>query len=99
MREHLLTAEDNQAPKKSMGELGENAVGPAEIFLLQKQAWSAPNVFEHVNGDEYATWNDWARKVGANMVERLLHDRHECVVFDLKAADVSKLTGQGAIGL
>jgi 6-phosphogluconate dehydrogenase len=37
-------------------------------------------------------------RMGSNMVERLLHDRHECVVFDMKAANVSKLTGQGAIG-
>jgi len=37
-------------------------------------------------------------RMGANMVERLLHDRHECVVFDMKAANVSKLTDQGAVG-
>src|SRR6185312_6936011 len=37
-------------------------------------------------------------RMGANMVERLLHDRHECVVFDMKAANVSMLTDQGAIG-
>jgi 6-phosphogluconate dehydrogenase len=37
-------------------------------------------------------------RMGANMVERLLHDGHECVVFDMKAANVSKLTDQGAIG-
>src|SRR5581483_11267452 len=37
-------------------------------------------------------------RMGANMVERLLHDGHECVVFDVKAANVSKLADQGAIG-
>src|SRR6185437_6855997 len=37
-------------------------------------------------------------RMGANMVERLLHDRHECVVFDMKAANVNKVTAEGAIG-
>src|SRR6185437_6514174 len=37
-------------------------------------------------------------RMGANMVERLLHERHECVVFDMKAANVNKLADQGAIG-
>ena len=37
-------------------------------------------------------------RMGANMVERLLHDRHECIVFDMKAANVNKLTAEGAIG-
>jgi 6-phosphogluconate dehydrogenase len=37
-------------------------------------------------------------RMGANMVERLLHGEHECVVFDVKAANIRKLTDQGAIG-
>lgn len=37
-------------------------------------------------------------RMGANMAERLLHDGHECVVFDMKAANVSKLSDQGATG-
>ena len=30
-------------------------------------------------------------RMGANMVQRLLHGGHECVVFDMKPANVSKL--------
>jgi len=37
-------------------------------------------------------------RMGANMAERLLHGGHECVVFDMKAANVSKLSDQGATG-
>ena len=30
-------------------------------------------------------------RMGANMVQRLLHGGHECVVYDMKPANVSKL--------
>ena len=96
-RDHLLTAEDSPA-KKAHRKFVQKCSQPCRDCLVTKASVIAPVLFEHVNGGEYATWNDRARKMGANMVERLLHDRHECVVFDMKAADVSKLTGQGAIG-
>jgi 6-phosphogluconate dehydrogenase len=37
-------------------------------------------------------------RMGANMVHRLMHSGHECVVFDTKSADVSKLENDGAVG-
>lgn len=37
-------------------------------------------------------------RMGANMVRRLLKDRHECVVFDIAPAAVNELTKQGATG-
>jgi len=37
-------------------------------------------------------------RMGANMVQRLMHGGHECVVFDMKAASVSKLAKDGAVG-
>jgi 6-phosphogluconate dehydrogenase len=37
-------------------------------------------------------------RMGANMVRRLLKDKHECVVFDRSPAAVKDLAGQGAIG-
>ena len=37
-------------------------------------------------------------RMGANMVQRLLHGGHECVVFDMKAASVNKLANDGAVG-
>ncbi|MEO6782683.1 MAG: phosphogluconate dehydrogenase (NAD(+)-dependent, decarboxylating) [Bradyrhizobium sp.] len=37
-------------------------------------------------------------RMGANMVQRLMRGGHECVVFDLNAANVSKLTSEGAVG-
>src|SRR6516165_2317028 len=37
-------------------------------------------------------------RMGANMVRRLLKDKHECVVFDRSPAAVKELAGQGAIG-
>jgi 6-phosphogluconate dehydrogenase len=37
-------------------------------------------------------------RMGANMVQRLIHGGHECVVFDIKAASVSKLAKDGAVG-
>jgi 6-phosphogluconate dehydrogenase len=36
--------------------------------------------------------------MGANMVQRLMHGGHECVVFDMKAASVNKLAKDGAVG-
>jgi len=36
--------------------------------------------------------------MGANMVQRLMHGGHECVVFDRKAASVNKLVNDGAVG-
>jgi len=36
--------------------------------------------------------------MGANMVQRLMHGGHECVVFDVNAANVGKVTSQGAVG-
>jgi len=32
------------------------------------------------------------------MVQRLMHGGHECVVFDVNAANVGKVTSQGAVG-
>jgi len=37
-------------------------------------------------------------RMGANMVQRLMEGGHECVVFDLNPASVSKLANDGAIG-
>jgi len=37
--------------------------------------------------------------MGANMVQRLLHGGHECVVFDLNPANVKKLANDGAKGV
>jgi 6-phosphogluconate dehydrogenase len=37
-------------------------------------------------------------RMGANMVQRLMHGGHECVVFDRKAASVNKLVNDGAVG-
>ena len=37
-------------------------------------------------------------RMGANMVRRLLRDRHECVVYDTNPANVSQLVGEGAAG-
>ena len=37
-------------------------------------------------------------RMGANMVQRLMHGGHECVVFDMKAASVNKLAKDGAVG-
>ena len=37
-------------------------------------------------------------RMGANMVRRLMRGGHECVVFDLSAAAVQQLAGEGAIG-
>jgi 6-phosphogluconate dehydrogenase len=37
-------------------------------------------------------------RMGANMVRRLMHDDHECVVFDLDADAVKHLAGEGAVG-
>ena len=37
-------------------------------------------------------------RMGANMVRRLLHGGHECVVFDMQAENVRKLAADGAIG-
>jgi 6-phosphogluconate dehydrogenase len=37
-------------------------------------------------------------RMGANMVRRLLRGGHECVVFDINAASVVTLVGEGAIG-
>ena len=37
-------------------------------------------------------------RMGANMVRRLLHGGHECVVFDVSPAAVKGLAGEGAIG-
>ena len=37
-------------------------------------------------------------RMGANMVQRLMHGGHECVVFDSKAASVNKLANDGAVG-
>ena len=38
-------------------------------------------------------------RMGSNMVQRLLHGGHECVVFDVNAANVSKLASDGAVGV
>ena len=37
-------------------------------------------------------------RMGANMVQRLMKDGHECVVFDMNAKAVQTLATQGAIG-
>src|SRR5678809_1182541 len=37
-------------------------------------------------------------RMGANMVQRLLRDSHECVVFDINANAVAALAEQGAVG-
>ncbi len=37
-------------------------------------------------------------RMGANMVRRLLRDRHECVVYDINASAVADLVKEGAIG-
>ena len=37
-------------------------------------------------------------RMGANMVQRLRHGGHECVVFDVNSANVSKLMSEGATG-
>jgi 6-phosphogluconate dehydrogenase len=37
-------------------------------------------------------------RMGANMVRRLMRGGHECVVYDVAAAAVSTLAGEGAIG-
>ena len=37
-------------------------------------------------------------RMGANMVRRLMKDRHDCVVFDLSPDSVKALAGEGAVG-
>jgi 6-phosphogluconate dehydrogenase len=37
-------------------------------------------------------------RMGSNMVHRLMHGGHECVVFDMKAASVNKVAKDGAVG-
>jgi len=37
-------------------------------------------------------------RMGANMVQRLMKDGHECVVFDMNKSAVAKLATQGAVG-
>ena len=37
-------------------------------------------------------------RMGANMVQRSMHGGHECVVFDVNAANVGKVTSHGAVG-
>jgi len=37
-------------------------------------------------------------RMGANMVRRLVNDGHECVVYDVDAAAVERLAGEGATG-
>ena len=37
-------------------------------------------------------------RMGTNMVHRLKHGGHECVVFDMKAASVNKLAKDGVVG-
>jgi 6-phosphogluconate dehydrogenase len=37
-------------------------------------------------------------RMGANMVQRLMNDGHECVVFDINAGAVTNLAAQGAVG-
>ena len=37
-------------------------------------------------------------RMGANMVQRLMNDGHECVVFDINAGAVADLAAQGAVG-
>lgn len=37
-------------------------------------------------------------RMGANMVRRLMHGGHQCVVFDMNAANVKQMAGEGAAG-
>jgi 6-phosphogluconate dehydrogenase len=37
-------------------------------------------------------------RMGANMVRRLMHDKHDCVVYDISAAAVKALVKEGATG-
>jgi 6-phosphogluconate dehydrogenase len=37
-------------------------------------------------------------RMGANMVRRLMHGGHQCVVWDQNRANVEKLAGEGATG-
>jgi 6-phosphogluconate dehydrogenase len=37
-------------------------------------------------------------RMGANMVRRLMHSGHQCVVYDQSSDNVKKLAGEGAIG-
>ena len=37
-------------------------------------------------------------RMGANLVRRLMHDGHDCVVYDVSADVVSQLEGEGATG-
>ena len=37
-------------------------------------------------------------RMGANMVRRLMRDGHDCVVYDVNAEEVERLTGEGATG-
>ena len=37
-------------------------------------------------------------RMGANMVRRLMHDGHDCVVLDVSADAVKQLAGEGATG-
>ncbi|HEX8935445.1 MAG TPA: NAD(P)-binding domain-containing protein, partial [Pseudonocardiaceae bacterium] len=37
-------------------------------------------------------------RMGANIVRRLLRGGHECVVYDVNAAAVQELVGEGATG-
>jgi 6-phosphogluconate dehydrogenase len=37
-------------------------------------------------------------RMGANIVRRLMHDGHECVVYDVNPESVKQLEGEGAIG-
>jgi 6-phosphogluconate dehydrogenase len=37
-------------------------------------------------------------RMGANLVRRLMRDGHECVVYDVDAASVAELEGEGAVG-
>jgi 6-phosphogluconate dehydrogenase len=37
-------------------------------------------------------------RMGANMVRRLMHGGHQCVAFDMNAASVKQLAGEGATG-
>ncbi len=37
-------------------------------------------------------------RMGANMVRRLMRDGHECVVYDVDAATVEGMAGEGAVG-
>ena len=37
-------------------------------------------------------------RMGANMVRRLMRDKHDCVVYDINASAVADLVKDGAIG-